>query len=838
MVGIVIVSHSKNLALGVQELAVQMVQGQVSLAVAAGIEDAANPLGTDVMQVYEAIASVLSDDGVLVLMDLGSAVISTEMALEFLSPEQRAKVHLCAAPLVEGTLAAAVAASTGKNIHQVMAEAQGALGAKASFLGAMNCPLSVHTPHSHHHERKTHVEVPTREIRLTVNNRLGLHARPAAQFVATASRFQAQIFVQNLTRGSEIVRGDSINQVATLGVRQGHELLISAIGGDGEAALAALQALFINNFGEDDSTVEPLPVIEEILPPTQGELAGIAASPGVAIAPVVHYESSTPVTITEYNIENVEVELQRLHTAIHTAKQEIQTLLSHTSIQIGDAEAAIFDAHLLFLEDPVLLEAVEQRIFDHHLNAEAAWQIVVDEVAKSYRQLEDSYLQERVDDVVDVGRRVLRILLGDLPQDLDLTEPSIVVAADLTPSDTAKLDPSKVLGICMTSGSATSHSAIIARTLGIPAVLGVDAQVLALEDGTMMALDGEMGKAWVAPEAETLGRLEAKRQAWQTAQAEAKARAHQPAITQDGHQIRVLANIGSLADAQLAMVNGAEGVGLLRTEFLYLDRANAPSEEEQLAVYQAIAQVLHQRPLIIRTLDVGGDKPLSYINTGIAETNPFLGVRGIRMCLENPQLFKTQLRAILRASVNSNIKVMWPMITNLTEARAAREIFTQAQTELRQGGIAFDERMEVGTMIETPAAVAIADQLAKEVDFFSIGTNDLSQYVMVGDRTNPKVATLADAMHPAVLRMIQQTVQAAHAAKIWVGLCGEVAAETLIAPILLGLGVDELSVNPQAIAPLKQAISQLTIDEAQALAKVALKQDSALSVRELVYPIG
>ncbi|MBD2210288.1 phosphoenolpyruvate--protein phosphotransferase [Nostoc linckia FACHB-104] len=823
MVGIVIVSHSQQLALGVQQLAAQMVQGRVPLAIAAGIDDPENPLGTDPMQVYEAIASVFSDGGVLVLMDLGSALMSAEMALEFLSPEQREKVHLCEAPLVEGAIAAVVAASLGHNIQQVLAEARSALVAKATLLGAVNSPLTVVATAS--------TESATKEIRLTVNNRLGLHARPAAQFVTIAGQYQSQIWVKNITRGTNTVRGDSINQVATLGVRQGHELEITASGADAEQALAALAELIANNFGEDDSSLKLPTAVEHHTPTTHGELSGIAASPGVAIAPVIHYQAAAIIP-TEYNVEDVEAEWQRLQAAIATAQQQIQALFSQASMQIGDTEAGIFVAHLLFLEDPVLLEAVRVRIFDHHLNAEAAWQAVVDEVAASYHQLEDAYLQERVEDVVDVGQRVLRLLAGTSAQTLELTEPAILVASDLTPSDTIGLDPSKVLGICTTSGSATSHSAIIARTLGIPAVLGVDAGILYLEDGTIMALDGESGKAWVEPEADILSILEAKREAWQTVQQEALAKAHQPAITRDGKQVNVFANIGSIADVQVALASGAEGVGLLRTEFLYLGRTSAPTEEEQLAVYQAIAQVLDQQPLIIRTLDVGGDKPLPYIKVPL-ETNPFLGWRGIRLCLDHPDLFRTQLRAILRASHGHNIKIMLPMITTITEVRAAKAILNQVQRELTQAGIPFDSNVKVGIMIEVPAAVAIADQLAAEVDFFSIGTNDLSQYVMAGDRNNPRVANLTDALHPAVLRMVQQTVQAGHAAGIWVGLCGELAADPSATEILLGLGLNELSVNPQAIPILKQAIAQLTISECQAIAASALQLDSATQVRQL-----
>jgi phosphoenolpyruvate-protein phosphotransferase/dihydroxyacetone kinase phosphotransfer subunit len=827
-IAIVIVSHSKQLALGVRELAAQMVRGQVSIAVAAGIEDPENPLGTDPIQVYEAIASVFSDDGVLVLMDLGSALLSAEMAIEFLPEAQQQKVYLCEAPLVEGAVAAVVAAAAGKNIHQVMAEARGALLAKATQLGVS--PLSVVSDNI----EVRNSELPVKEIRLIVSNRLGLHARPAAQFVGTSARFQSQILVQNLTRNTGLVRGDSINQVTTLGVRQGHELVITATGSDADEALAALQALFANNFGEDNVALNSPPVFHhEVTPATHGELSGIAASAGVAIAPVVNYQP-THITITEYHVDNPESEWQRVQAAIHTAKQEIQAVFSQASLQIGDTEAAIFDAQLLFLEDPVLLEAAHQRILEHHINAEAAWQAVVDEVATSYRTLEDAYLQERVEDVVDVGQRVLRLLAGNAPANLHLSEPAILVATDLTPSDTARLDPRMVLGICTTSGSATSHSAIIARTLGIPAVLGVDSQVLHLADGTLMALDGESGKAWVEPESHILDLLEAKREAWQTAQEEARATAHQPAITLDGRQVSVFANIGSINDVQVAVASGAEGVGLLRTEFLYLDRTSAPTEEEQLEVYQAIAQVLDNRPLIIRTLDVGGDKPLPYLRVGFPEANPFLGWRGIRFCLDHLDLFKTQLRAILRASVGHQIKIMLPMIATVTEVRAAKVILGEVQAELNQAGIPFDAAMKVGIMVEVPSAVAIADRLAAEVDFFSIGTNDLSQYVMASDRTNPRVANLVDALHPAVLRMVQQTIQAAHAAGISVGLCGELAADTLATPILLGLGLDELSVNPQSIPGVKQAIARLSIVESEAIAASALQQDSAVHVREII----
>jgi phosphocarrier protein FPr len=446
-------------------------------------------------------------------------------------------------------------------------------------------------------------------------------------------------------------------------------------------------------------------------------------------------------------------------------------------------------------------------------------------------------MQERANDAVDVGQRVLRSLTGTTLNTLDLTEPSIIVATDLTPSDTARLDRTKVVGICTTLGSATSHSAILARSLGIPAVVGVSSKILNLTNSTSSAIDGSNGQVWIQPDANTLAALHAQQNRAIATQQQAQVRAKDPAITRDARRVSILANINGIADARLALEQGAEGVGLLRTEFLYLDRKTAPTEDEQLEIYQAIAQILDNRPLIIRTLDIGGDKPLSYLGLQ-PEANPFLGWRGIRFCLDRPDIFKSQLRAILKASPGSQIKVMFPAIATLAEVQAAKAILAQVQTEFRQAGIPFDETMEVGIMIEIPSAVAIADRLAAEVDFFSIGTNDLSQYVMAADRTNPKVAPLADALHPAVLRMIHQTVQAARQAGIWVSICGELAAEPLATPILLGLGLDELSLAPQAIPALKQRIAQLTLAEAEAIAASALQLDSATQVRTLVSQLS
>ena len=837
MVGIVIVSHSKQLALGVQELTLQMVQGQVNLAVAAGIDDPKNPIGTDTMQVYEAIESVYSNDGVLVLMDLGSALMSAEMALEFLSPEQRDNVYLCEAPLVEGTIAATVTAASGAKIQEVLTQAREALSAKASQLGVG----LVNTIQSQFIQTGTLNRVENvKQIQLNINNILGIHARPAAKFVSTASKYKSEITVKNITKNSDFVRGDSINQVVTLGVRQEDEIIICAAGVDADEALAELKALVENQFGEGDNNQDFIPknpsVSNSISAFPHSYLQGIPASGGFTVANCLQLNQlnkTSFVSARRYHVEDVHSEWQKLQNAVEVAQEEIQSLQQQTLIQVSETEAAIFDSHNLFLTDPVILESVKQQIIKEHQNAAFAWEVTIDEVIDNYQNLEDAYLQERVNDVIDIKQRVLRILSGTSTTNLDIKEPVILIANDITPSDTAQLDPEKVLGICITSGSATCHSAILARSLNIPAVVGVPLEILQIPNGTLLGIDGEAGKIWITPDDETQILLKTKQEKYRASQQHNLAITHRRATSIDGTNIGVLANISSTNDAQIASDLGAEGVGLFRTEFLYFNRDNLPTVEEQISVYQQVTTVFKNRSIIIRILDIGGDKPLPYLNLPL-ENNPFLGWRGIRYCLDNADILKTQLKAILAASDKGKIKIMFPMITTVAEIQAAKTILNHVKTELNQNGTPFNQKIEVGIMIETPSSVAIADKLAKEVDFFSIGTNDLSQYIMACDRTNPKVANLADALHPSVLRMIHQTVRTAHQHNIWVCLCGVLASEPLAVPVLLGLGLDEVSLNPQAIPAFKKAIAQLTLKEAEAITSKVLQQQGAEEVREIL----
>jgi multiphosphoryl transfer protein len=831
MVGIVIVSHSRLLAEGVRELALQMSQEPVPVAVAAGIDATDGFIGTDPLAVQEAIEMVYSDDGVVVLMDLGSAVMSAEMALEFLPAEQRQNVHLCAAPLVEGAIAAVVQAATGSDVAQVLAEARGALQAKQVVLGeeAQTVFLPDASP--------TMADGPTQTLTLTVPNRLGLHARPAARLVGTANRFQADV---TISKGERQANAKSINQVATLGVRQGDVITIMAVGPDAAALLTAVKTLADDNFGDrDDTELSPETGVESTAPQLpeikDGILIGIGVSAGVAVAPVYRYRFALP-DVEQHEIEDVGAEQERLETAVTAAAVEIQQLQQEANRRVGPDEAAIFDAHLLILQDPDLQAAAQEQISQQQVNAEFAWQSAIEQVAADYLELEDDYMRNRAADVLDVGKRVLHQLMDLEAPSLDFDKPVILVAADLNPSDTARLNPKHVQGICTERGGATSHSAILARALGIPAIVGLGHELGVLEPGQVVGLDGSSGQLWLKPDKTQQKVLEKQRARWLDQQALAKAAGQGEAVTPDNHRVEVAANVGGPHDVAVALEYGAEGVGLFRTEFLFMERGQAPDEEEQLAAYREVLAGLNGRSVIVRTLDVGGDKPLPYIDLG-SEENPFLGWRGIRFCLGNPDLFKTQLRAICRASINEAgeaqpVKLMFPMIGTLAELQEAKALLAEAQAELEEAEQLFVADMEVGIMIEVPSAVAIADQLAVEADFFSIGTNDLTQYLMAADRGNAQVSHLADALQPAVLRQIKQVVEAGHAAGIWVGLCGELAGNELATPLLVGLELDELSMNAPAIPAVKQAIRQLTLSEARQLADEVLKLESVTAVTD------
>jgi phosphocarrier protein FPr len=673
-----------------------------------------------------------------------------------------------------------------------------------------------------------------RQLDLTLRNPTGLHARPAKVFVNTAKQFESDIRVQH---GEKKVNAKSAISILTLGVGYGGQICITADGPDEEAATAALRTAVESGLGEEVKprpTPEPEPEPEREPEPglpaepgrvDEGVLRGVPGAPGIAIGPLFQFRQSE-IAIRDMSSAPAQ-ERKDLLLAIETAQVELEELHKEMVQRVGEGEAEIFEAHLALLDDPELVKAALDRIEDGYAAARA-WHEVTEAQAEELAALQSELLAARAADVRDVARRVLRILAGaeegrpSLPDD-----PVVLVAQDLSPSDTVALDLNRVLGFCTAAGGPNSHTAILARALGLPAIVGAGSDVLALSDGVQVILDGASGVLNARPDDEALvAAREAKRRRAMR-RAVALEAAGQPAITRDGHRMEIVANIGGVAESVQAAERGAEGVGLLRTEFLFLERSSAPTEDEQFEAYRDIARALDGQPVIVRTLDIGGDKPIPYLPVPYEE-NPFLGERGIRLCLARPELLRTQLRALLRASEHGFLRVMFPMIADLEELRRAKALVQEVRAEL---GVA---PIEVGIMIEVPSAALLAEVFAREVDFFSIGTNDLTQYTMAMDRTHPTLAGQADGLHPAVLRLVDLTVRGAHATDKWVGVCGELAADPQAVPILVGLGVDELSVNVPAVPIVKAQVRALELSKAQELAAQALQCGTAAEVRGLV----
>ena len=569
-------------------------------------------------------------------------------------------------------------------------------------------------------------------------------------------------------------------------------------------------------------------------PLSKGEQSfrGIPVSTGVCRGKILLIARARP-TVNKRVLADSELaeEVNRLERALVQTRHQLLEVQRRVSEGMGAAEGSIFDAHLLVLEDRTLLDEVVRVIQRDKLNAEHAFHTVAERYATTLENIEDDYLRERATDMRDVTTRVLNNLLGvEVEVDLrHLKEPCIIVSHDLTPSNTAQLDKRNVLGFATEVGSKTSHTAIMARSLRIPALVGLKDALGRIETGQYALLDGLNGVLIINPTDQTLfeyGQLQSKQASLQEKLRDIQLK---PAVTLDGHRVFLSANIEQPADAEAVKANGAEGVGLFRTEYLFINREHLPDEEQQYQAYRQAAAALKPLPVVIRTLDLGGDKFLAHMPAH-SEMNPFLGWRAIRFCLQQRDLFREQLRAILRASAEGNIKMMYPMISGLDELLQANALVEEYKNELRQEKIPFDENLEIGAMIETPSAVIIADSLAKRLKFFSIGTNDLIQYSLAVDRMNERIAHLYEPTHPAIVRLIKATVEAAHNRKIWVSVCGEMASEPTLAPLLLGLGVDELSVSPALLPPVKFIIRRLKLSEAKELAAFALECESAADI--------
>ena len=843
VVGIVVVCHSRALARAAVALAQEMMHGQpVQIITAAGLDD--TTFGTDARQVAHAMTAADTGAGVVVLMDLGSAVLSAELALDLLDDDARSRVVLCPAPLVEGLIVAAVAAAGGATPEEVAAEAAEALAGKTELLA---CATGADHP--------SEEQVPTAcELvgAFTVGNPHGLHARPAARLVHEVRTLDARVQLRNRTTDSAWVPASSLSKIATLGALRGHDIDIRVSGNQAREILERLLALAARGFDEtpdgEDVVAGPArgkPDIGESTSgestsgeSTNGELARrspLPASPGVGIGPA-RCGQLTHLNVPDARTDNPAQEWRCLREAISTVHDDVQRVRARVARELGDAAAAIFDAHLLLLDDPALHDEVRS-LLDGGQAAASAWSAALTRIAEEIAAISDPYLQARAVDVRAVRDQVLRELLSvsgitaasTTAASTTAASAGVLVCADLTPAQVAEFDPARVTAVLLAFGSPTAHSAIMLRNRGIPAIVAAGPAVLDIADGTLVAVDGTRGEFVIDPPADVLGAFRARAAERAQRARHALARAAAPAATSDGVSVLVGANIGAAEDAKAAADRGADLAGLVRTEFLFLGRAQAPDADEQEAVYRAIAGHLGGRRITLRTLDVGGDKPLSYLPMP-PETNPFLGVRGIRLSLTRPRLLTDQLLAMVRVAHDVPVRVMFPMISTLDEFLCARRILDDA---IKQNGRGWPADLQVGIMVEVPATALTASAFAPHVDFFSIGTNDLTQYALAAERGNGAVAELGDPVDPGVLRLIDAVCRGA-AGQVPVAVCGEMAADERAAALLVGLGVRELSVAPRAIPTIKQAVRALNSGAAADLGALALDAESAIAVRELL----
>ena len=553
-------------------------------------------------------------------------------------------------------------------------------------------------------------------------------------------------------------------------------------------------------------------------------LQGIAASDGIAIAKV--YTLTEPdLSFSKVSVEDTENEISRLEKALEVSTKEIELIKETALKNLGEEEAQVFEAHLMVLSDPELVGQVKDAITSQKVNAEHALKEVSDMFISIFAGMEDNpYMQERAADIRDVSKRILANLLGvKIPSPATIKDEVVVVAGDLTPSDTAQLNRKYVKAFVTDIGGRTSHSAIMARSLEIPAIVGTKEITSLAKDGDLIIIDGLSGDVFLNPSEDVVAEYRAKAEAFAAQQAEWEKLKDADTFTKDGHQVELAANIGTPKDLEGVIHNGAEGVGLYRTEFLYMDSHDMPTEEDQFEAYKAVLEGMNGKPVVVRTMDIGGDKELPYLPLP-HEMNPFLGYRAIRISLNEPEMFRTQLRALLRASVYGKLRIMFPMIATLNDFRGAKALLEEEKAKLVAEGVAVSDDIQVGIMIEIPAAAVLAHQFAKEVDFFSIGTNDLIQYTMAADRMNERVSYLYQPYNPSILTLIKHVIDSAHKEGKWAGMCGEMAGDQTAVPLLVGLGLDEFSMSASSVLKTRSLISKLTLEDMKALADKAINE--------------
>ncbi|KXZ39519.1 phosphotransferase system, enzyme I, PtsI [Alkalithermobacter thermoalcaliphilus JW-YL-7 = DSM 7308] len=565
-------------------------------------------------------------------------------------------------------------------------------------------------------------------------------------------------------------------------------------------------------------------------------IKGNGASPGIGIGKVLLIEH-TQINVEKNIVQDTAHEETKFLAAVEKAKEQLTEIKEKALRELGEDKAEIFNAHIMVLEDPEFIDSTINKIKDEKVNSEYAFKQIADMFISMFESMDNEYMKERAADIKDVSDRVLRNLLGiDIVDLSNLKEEVILVTQDLTPSDTATMDKNKVLGFLTNIGGKTSHTAIMARTLEIPAVVGLKDITDKVKTGDFIVFNGETGDVVLNPDENTINEYKKLKEEFDKTRKELESYKGKESKTIDGRQVELAGNIGTPNDIEGLIKNDAEGVGLYRTEFLYMDRDDFPSEDEQFEAYKAVLEAMNPKPIVIRTLDIGGDKELSYMKMD-KEMNPFLGYRAIRLCLDRKDIFKTQLRALLRASVYGNLKIMFPMISCLEELLEAKSVLEEVKKDLDKENISYSKDVQVGMMIEVPSAAIISDILAKHVDFFSIGTNDLIQYTCAVDRMNEKIHNLYNPFNPAVLRLIKLVIDNGHKEGIWVGMCGEVAGDKRLIPILIGMGLDEFSMSPISILPARKLINSLSYEEMKKISDEVLKLTTADEIQEYIQKV-
>lgn len=802
MVGIVIVSHSKMLAEGVKELADQMSQNKVAILTAGGLDDEFSPIGTDPFKIKDAVEKLTECDGILVLMDIGSAVMNAELALDLIDEDLKNKILLCEAPLVEGAIAAAAQAMTGADIKAIANEARNGLIGKQSLLTPIN-----------YNTQKVDMEQDDfdKEIKITVPNQLGLHARPSVKLVELVNKFNLTAVVS--TNNKPFVDASSISQISTLGAKKDDILIFKVKGNQVNDLEIALNTFVKENFGDPINTntakIKKEPV-NKIIP--SDELCGLGVSKGIAIGKAKLLKNVL-VEVKKETVDDTLLEISKLKNSIAIVLNNYKEIQQKTLKLYGKDDAEIFDFHIFMLNDVKIIQQAEQIINNESVSAAYAWYTVYTSLEKKYLNMDDAYLKERASDVVELRTKVINEIQNNLNNDIILTEPAILIVDEIGPAQTLSLDTDKVLGIISMHGGETSHATILARSLGIPAITSVGKAINAIKENEVLAMNGSTGSIVLESEyPEEIKSLILEKEKEDKLLKERFAKAKLPAVSVDGVEFKILANVSSPKEAKLAFDNGAEGIGLYRTEFLFMNRDSAPTEEEQYTIYKQLCENMEGLPITIRTLDIGGDKQIPYL--GISkENNPFLGLRGIRYCLQNIALFKTQLRALCRISADYQIKIMYPMVGVVEEVLSANKILREVQNELKNEQIPYNKNMQIGIMIEVPSVLFLIPQLAKEIDFLSIGTNDLTQYLLALDRENTNVSKYFSALHPSVLTAVQHIIKLANENNLDVSLCGELARNQKATKLLSGIGLRNFSMSSPAIPSIKEIVRNLNVEE-------------------------